>query len=628
MKTLLLVLILLLLPVYAYSMEMPAFKMHLDNPTPTPGDDDLREKLDEYMDRLVKRGFSGGLLVAKEGTVILSEGYGMAYREGEIPFSNETVFPVGSIAKQFTGAAILKLEMQGKLRVDDLMSTYLDGVPDDKADITLHHLLTHSAGFDQALGYDFAEISRADYLTLAMDASLMFEPGTSYAYTNVGYSLLAAIVERLSGQSFDAYVQKHLFGPAEMEKTGYVLSRWDKDDFARGYRGDEEWGSFADKAWAEDGPYWHLRGNGGILSTLGDMYQWHLALEDEAVLSEAAKQKFYAPHVQEGDMDSYYGYGWTTRQTSRGTLIAHNGGNPYFSNDFLRYVDANVVIYMTSNTSEHRASRLARTIADIVFGDPYELPSETIETLSEADLATLPIGRHTKAYLDVLASGSETAARQFVEDHFAAQVLENYDLEDLVDQVVSDQKEMGAVNVAKIVKDGEHSLELTVQSKASLDWWMLRLRAEPEAPHKLMGLGVMDTMPPQASTGAAPMQEQDMIPPPQGNWSLPDSPTGRAASALLDAVQHADAAVHQQFIEAYFEPGFRDEFSIEDHLQYFKQMHTDLKDVEVVGAQKTSSNTARITVQSNASGQRFSINLELSTASPHRITGIGIRAAD
>ena len=113
---------------------------------PSPRKDGPGAKVDRYLARLQKIGFSGAVLVARNGEVILEKGYGFADRERRIPITPDTVFTVGSITKQFTAAAILKLEMQGKLRVTDRIGKHLPGVPEDKAGITLHHLLTHSAG--------------------------------------------------------------------------------------------------------------------------------------------------------------------------------------------------------------------------------------------------------------------------------------------------------------------------------------------------------------------------------------------------------------------------------------------------------------------------------------------------
>jgi CubicO group peptidase (beta-lactamase class C family) len=113
---------------------------------------ELGDKLDAHLIRATNNGFSGAVLVVKDGRVILSKGYGMANRERKIPITLDTVFDIGSLVKQFTAAAILKLEMKGKLRVTDPINKYFKNVPPDKAAMTIHHLLTHTAGFDAAIG--------------------------------------------------------------------------------------------------------------------------------------------------------------------------------------------------------------------------------------------------------------------------------------------------------------------------------------------------------------------------------------------------------------------------------------------------------------------------------------------
>ncbi len=581
---------------------------------------DLGAQLDAYMSRLEAQGFSGGLLVAKGGEVVLSKGYGLADRARGLPFTNQTVFPIGSITKPLTAVAILKLEMMGKLHVEDPITRYFDDVPEDKAGITLHHLLTHSAGFRPALGDDFARVSRDEYVRLALASPLDFEPGTSYQYTNVGYSLLAAIVEQRSGQSYDAFAQAHLFGPAGMTKTGYAPARWQPDELAHGYRGDRDAGTLLDRAWADDGPYWHLRGNGGIHATLGDMYRWHLALTGEAVLSGAAKAKAYTPHVREGNQPSYYGYGWVVEETDRGRLIQHNGGNPYFSNDFLRYLDADVVLYVTSNTGDFRAPRYSATIADIAFGDPYELPPASIETIDEANLDKTPVGRRAKAFLEILRTTDEAATRRFIQDNFAARILEKYTTEDLLESLGRDQRTIGAVEVGRIVQSGTHELELTVTSKATGTAWRLMIRVEAEPPHGIDGLGVEHGGPmppgPAAPTG----------PPPEGgtDWGLPGSPTGRAASAFLDAVSQADAAAHRTFVEERLTPDFRNAFPMDVHLEQLQRMHDDFGDFELFGVEKTGPNEAKLMLLQRASGRRFVVTLAVEPQPPHRIAGLEV----
>lgn len=266
----------------------------------------LGEKLDAHMSRLEAYGFSGSLLVAKGGEVILNEGYGFADAQRKVPFTADTAFDIGSITKQFTAAAILKLEMQGKLSVSDPISKWLEGVPDDKKGITLHHLLTHSAGLKNVFGGDYEEMPRDRLVKAALDSKLLWAPGTRYQYSNAGYSLLATVVELASGKPYEEYLRENLWKSAGMARTGYRLQ--EKGPLAHGiYREGEDWGTPLDKAWAPDGPWWNLRGNGGVLSTTGDLYKWHQALEGEAILSKEAKAKMFTPHVPEDEERSRKG---------------------------------------------------------------------------------------------------------------------------------------------------------------------------------------------------------------------------------------------------------------------------------------------------------------------------------
>ena len=460
---------------------------------------ELRKNLDEYMTRLTELGYSGALLVAKEGEVIFSRGYGLANRTEQTPVTPETIFTTGSVTKQFTAAAILKLEMQGKLNVQEPITKYFKNVPEDKKEITLHHLLTHSAGLKSALGSDFAEISRDEYIELAMKTPLNRPPGETYEYSNVGFSLLAAIVEQVSGQSYDAFLQEHLFNPAGMENTGYPKSNWNPKKLAHGYQGDKDWGTFLEHKMAEDGPYWHLRGNGGVHSTTGDMYKWHLALQEDKILSKEAKEKMYTPHIREGESPSYYGYGWSVMDTRNGKLITHNGGNPYFAADFLRYVDRDVTIYITSNSAEQRAFRISRTIAKIAFGEDYTLPPLKVETLSEADLQKTEMGRHALAFLELLGAKDDDSARNLIKEHYSARVLEKASVEKQLRALQPDRDEIGAVEIGEIVTSDKNSLELTVRSEQTGQWWLLDLIFEKASPYRIDGIGIMDTEPPTFS---------------------------------------------------------------------------------------------------------------------------------
>lgn len=336
--------------------------------------------VDEYLSRLVPFGFSGVIAIAQGDTVQLEKGYGVADRKHNRPMTKDTVISVGSITKQFTAAAILKLEMAGKLSTADPIAKHLPGVPAGKRAVTIHHLLTHTAGLRSDYGEtDYDPVSREEYIRRAMSAPLVYEPGALYQYANSGYSLAAAIVELVSGQSYERFCRDHLFLPAGMTRTGYLLPAYKPEELAVGYRGGEEWGTILSRPMASDGPYWVLRGNGGIHSTAGDMIRWHLALKGNRILSAEARQKYQAGFVKEdGPGGTSYAYGWSVGDSPHGRLVEHNGGNGIFAADFLRYTDADVVLYIASNIAEWSAIRFSHPMARLAFGDDLPLPPKTV----------------------------------------------------------------------------------------------------------------------------------------------------------------------------------------------------------------------------------------------------------
>lgn len=331
--------------------------------------------MESYLAELESNGFAGSILVAKDSKVLLTKGYGYSDVGNAIKNTPSTVFDIGSITKQFTAAAILKLEMSGIINVKDEINKYFTGLPNDKKDITIHHLLTHSSGFKGAIGDDYENITTEDFIKKAFNSKLVFAPGDDYEYSNVGYSLLAIILEQVSGMSYESYLRKHLWLASGMLKTGYSDPNFSNDEVAIGYRRNgKSWGKPNSKNWNEDEPFWNLKANGGVLSTVEDMYKWHKALLENKVLSKEAMQKYFTPYVKEGEgASSSYAYGWAIYQTSRKTVLAaHNGGNGIFFADFWRYLDDGLVIMVMNNNASKHAERLASEIGRIYFSDGYK----------------------------------------------------------------------------------------------------------------------------------------------------------------------------------------------------------------------------------------------------------------
>jgi CubicO group peptidase (beta-lactamase class C family) len=383
---------------------------------PAPAESPLGENLDRW---LVAADFRGNVLVSKGGVVLLRKGYGLADRENGVPYTADTVFSVGSITKQFTAAAILKLEMQGKLRVEDPIGKYFPGVPEDKRAITLHHLLTHTSGLESDFAGDYDPVSRDEYAKRTLASKLRSKPDDVYFYANSGYSLLGAVVEIASGKPYEQYLRENLFLPAGMRDTGYKLPEWPQANVAVGYHDGKRWGRINEKPWDNDGPYWALRANGGISSTLDDMLRWHVALTGDTVLSAAEKEKMFRRQVREGPgADTYYGYGWLIgKAVWGGRLIEHNGGNGTFFADFLRYVDDDLVVILSTNDSEVRGGRISHTLGRLAHGEDVPVPKPVGAAGAAKPIGTTGRGAVIRAWFDAFNAKGMEPMRSFRAAH-------------------------------------------------------------------------------------------------------------------------------------------------------------------------------------------------------------------
>ena len=300
--------------------------------------------------------------------------------------------------------------MLGKLSTDDTLSKYFDSVPSDKSMITIHDLLRHQSGLVSSIMDDYERISQKEFIQKVFDSKLRFESGKQFSYSNIGYSLLAIIIEKVSGSTYEDYLQNNLFQPANMKFTGYNTPNFIEDNIAVGYyRDDKIWGKPRhDFAFNEGKRYWNLIGNGGILSTTEDLYRWHKALMTDSILTEEAKQKLYHPRIRENEtIEAIYAYGWDVAKTNRNTFrIWHNGTNNILYADFMRFVDEGITFIMMSNKSHPNFDRLNEELSRIVFDKNYK------PTISVAENET------NKAFTQdiikiVLEKGLESAKKEY-----------------------------------------------------------------------------------------------------------------------------------------------------------------------------------------------------------------------
>jgi CubicO group peptidase (beta-lactamase class C family) len=331
--------------------------------------------IDRYLSAMEAFGFSGAIIVSEGDEVVLRKGYGLADRESRRPYTPNIIQTSGSITKQFTGAAILLLESRGELSVNDPITNYFDQVPEEKQDITIHQLLTHSSGITAGFGHDGDPMEKHTYLAGVMATPLYFDPGTGYAYSNSGYSLLGMIVEQVSGANYEAFLRNELLLPSGMTNTGYVLPDWSRENMAVGYRNGEKWGLVHERGWIEDGPNWVLRANGGLHTTVDDMYRWLINVKGRGVLDEDVARRWTTGYVSESNGYSEYGYGWVVYNHDKwGKVITHSGSNRIFEADFVWLPERELFFYIHGNTSMVPAASLSDNILAAAFDSSFVMP--------------------------------------------------------------------------------------------------------------------------------------------------------------------------------------------------------------------------------------------------------------
>ena len=337
----------------------------------------LGARIDSFMVAAADYGMAGTLLVERDGTVILDKGYGVVDRGKKTRATAATPYLLGSLSKQFTAAAIYKLESQGKLRLADSLGQWFPDAPSDKRGITIDQLVHHTSGLPYLPHGDLYGSTTVDSMVSeTFSYPLDFSPGTRYSYSSPGYALLGVLVARASGRSFDEYLRRELFEPAGMTETGFI------DETAR-WTGPKRTPSYSSVDPDPDPPLYpaagapRVVGAGGVISTAGDLWKWEQALRSGRVLDAATTAKLFAPGVAMSPTSSYAG-GWQVVRSQRNTtVIMHAGDIGGFNTDMRRMVDEHATIIFLSNTRD--AGRGYRdivpfTVTRILFGPVPTLP--------------------------------------------------------------------------------------------------------------------------------------------------------------------------------------------------------------------------------------------------------------
>ncbi len=308
------------------------------------------------------------VVVAQGRRIVHAKGYGYTDLENELLASPETVYPVGSITKQFTAAAVMQLVEEGRLRLGDPITRYLPDYPNGQL-VTIESLLNHTAGIKNYTTMSrwwetsTVEMAPTRMISVFRDEPLDFVPGTNFSYSNSGYFLLGLIVEQVSGKPFGGYLSERLFGPLELGSTHYCDDRLLIPNRARGYR-------------VVDGAFIHADfvsmsqafSAGAVCSSVLDLLRWNYALSSGLVISEASYRHMVRPGVLTDGTRIEYGLGFALGYVEQHHRISHTGGTLGFAGHFGHYDDDGVTIIVLSNTEAAKVANIENEIGRLMLG--------------------------------------------------------------------------------------------------------------------------------------------------------------------------------------------------------------------------------------------------------------------
>lgn len=346
---------------------------------------DKAKQIEELLNKYNEYGqFNGSALVAENGKVIFKKGFGLANMEWNIPNQSDTKFRLGSISKQFTALLIVKLAEEGKIKLDVPITTYLPDYPKENGDkITIHNLLTHTSGIPNytAAPNFLKDKSRlpftpSEFVKTFDKLPLEFTPGEKFRYSNSGYFLLGYIIEKISGKTYEQYLQEVILTPLKMANTGYDHFEVILKNRAAGYEKNGKNisnASFIDMSI----PY----AAGSLYSTVEDLYLWDQALYTTKLLSQKSMESLFKPYIKA--WNGFYGYGWSTEEVANGDkeklkVIEHGGGINGFNTLISRIPADKDLVVLLNNTGGTVLGEINSGIRAILYNQPVNQPKKSL----------------------------------------------------------------------------------------------------------------------------------------------------------------------------------------------------------------------------------------------------------
>jgi CubicO group peptidase (beta-lactamase class C family) len=333
--------------------------------------------------------FMGTVIVARDNEILFNKGFGSANLEWDIPNSPATKFRLGSVTKQFTAASILLLEEMGKLKIDDPIKKYLPDAPEAWDKITIFNLLTHTSGipnFTSFPEYQKEQLTAhtpKQIVDIFRDKPLDFTPGDKMSYSNSGYILLGYLLEKVSGETYQNFLQKNIFDPLGMKDSGYDSNSAIIPHRASGYSPGP--GGLVNAGYVDMSIPLSA---GALYSTTEDLLRWEQGLFGGKLLSKESLSKMITPYK------NGYALGVGTGNVNGHEVIQHGGGIQGFVTHLAYYPDDKLTVAVLSNVMGTAPPGLAGKLAAIALGEKVVLPSERKEIIVPAEILSQYVGTY------------------------------------------------------------------------------------------------------------------------------------------------------------------------------------------------------------------------------------------
>lgn len=423
---------------------------------------DMTAKFDSIVNQVVEdpNGPGYAIQISKDGKTIYQKAVGMANLELGVPITPDHVFRIGSITKQFTTAAILRLQEQGKMSVKDDLIKYIPDYPTHDNKITVEHLMVHTSGIKSYTSmpkfrteFMSQHMSPMELIDVFKDEPMDFKTGEKEMYNNSAYIILGYIIEKVSGKTYEDYIETEFFEPLGMNNSSYEVSAEIINNRAYGY--DSAEGNYVNAPYISMAlPY----AAGSLLSTTDDLRKWHTAyMNDEVVSAESRKVAHTSATLNDGKKTGY-GYGWGLGEFKGSKRIGHSGGIPGFLSDSQYFLEEKILVTVLSNCNCHSAQEVIMPLAATAIGKPIIEPDAVDLDLVQAQkyVGIYKLSPKLNVAIELVdgklkakPSGQESVFLKAIGDH-------KFFIKEISSELVFHPEPDGSVNSLTLFQGGAH----------------------------------------------------------------------------------------------------------------------------------------------------------------------------